>query len=211
MAPDRMARNVEIKARVTNPLKLYARARALADTGPVELMQDDTFFHCPSGRLKLRVLSESEGQLIFYERANSLGPKESRYVIWTTSSPDALRARLTAALGERGRVRKKRTLFLCGNTRIHCDEVEGLGSFMELEVVLADGEAAEDGIAIARRIMAQLGVSERQLVDTAYVDLLADRDCAVASPASIGRARTSARSSSTNVSTGRAAPSRSKA
>ena len=169
-----MPRNVEIKARVDDPATLYARAQALADTGPIELSQDDTFFNCPSGRLKLRTLSESEGELIFYERANAHAPKESHYVVWTTSSPSALRATLTATLGERGRVRKKRTLFLIGNTRIHCDEVEGLGHFMELEVVLADGQTVDDGIAIAHRIMAQLDVSERQLVDRAYVDLLAD-------------------------------------
>ena len=168
-----MARNVEIKARVPDPVELYARARVIADAGPFELLQDDTFFNCPSGRLKLRVLSESEGQLIFYERADSRAPKESRYTIWTTSSPGALRATLAAALGERGRVRKRRTLFLLGNTRIHCDAVEGLGHFMELEVVLSEGEAVEVGIARAHRIMAQLGVTEGQLVDKAYVDLLA--------------------------------------
>ncbi len=169
-----MPRNVEIKARVADPVNLQARARGLADTGPIELYQDDTFFNCPSGRLKLRTLSESEGELIFYERADAHAPKESRYVIWPTSSPSALRATLAATVGERGRVRKKRTLFLVGNTRIHCDEVEGLGDFMELEVVLADGQTVEDGIAIAHRIMRQLGISERQLVDRAYVDLLAD-------------------------------------
>jgi predicted adenylyl cyclase CyaB len=75
-------------------------------------------------------------------------------------------------LGECGRVRKQRTLFLAGRTRIHLDEVEGLGAFMELEVVLSSGETVTQGIETAHRIMRQLGVSDQDLVDRAYVDLL---------------------------------------
>jgi predicted adenylyl cyclase CyaB len=76
------------------------------------------------------------------------------------------------AYGEAGRVRKQRTLFLAGRTRIHLDRVEGLGSFLELEVVLADDEPPAKGIAEAHRLMEQLGVASTQLVEGAYVDLL---------------------------------------
>jgi adenylate cyclase len=79
---------------------------------------------------------------------------------------------LVLALGECGRVRKKRTLFLAGKTRIHLDEVEGLGAFMELEVVLSGRETVAQGIETAHRVMQQLGVSNQDLVDRAYVDLL---------------------------------------
>ena len=167
-----MARNVEIKARVDDPSMLFDRAMAIADHGPVEILQDDTFFQCAVGRLKLRVLSDSEGQLIHYQRPDSAQPKESQYFIVPTSAPYALRETLTHALGARGRVRKKRLLFLIGNTRIHLDEVEGLGNFMELEVVLTEGETTAFGIATAHDIMRRLGVRDNQLVDRAYVDLL---------------------------------------
>ena len=83
-----------------------------------------------------------------------------------------MRETLVAALGECGRVRKQRTLFLAGKTRIHLDEVEGLGAFLELEVVLSDGDTVAQGIETAHRIMQQLGVSDGDLVDRAYVDLL---------------------------------------
>jgi predicted adenylyl cyclase CyaB len=168
-----MARNVEIKARVGEPAQLLARVRALAERGPVEIRQDDTFYPCASGRLKLRILADDEGQLIHYHRTDATAPKESRYTIVATAAPHALRETLAQALGTRGRVRKKRTLFLVGPTRIHLDEVEGLGHFMELEVVLAENQATAEGIAIARDLMRQLGIGDDQLVDRAYVDLLA--------------------------------------
>ena len=83
-----------------------------------------------------------------------------------------MRELLQRAHGAAGRVRKRRVLFLVGRTRIHLDRVEGLGEFLELEVVLRDGEAAEEGIAEAGRIMAQLGVTPQQLIQGAYVDHL---------------------------------------
>jgi len=170
-----MPRNVEIKARIRDLTQLRARAQSIADSGPIEIQQDDTFFECHNGRLKLRIFSESQGELIFYKRDNSPDPKESQYVITPTSTPYKLRETLVLALGDCGRVRKQRTLFLAGETRIHIDEVEGLGQFMELEVVLSDGETAAQGIETAHRIMQQLGVSDQDLVDRAYVDLLKAR------------------------------------
>ena len=167
-----MPRNVEIKARVRDPAQLRARAQSVANGTPVEIQQDDTFFVCQSGRLKLRIFSESQGELIFYKRDDSPEPKESQYVIAPTSTPHKLRETLALALGECGRVRKTRTLFLAGKTRIHLDEVEGLGHFMELEVVLSDGETVAQGIKTAHRVMQQLGVCDEDLVDRAYVDLL---------------------------------------
>jgi predicted adenylyl cyclase CyaB len=170
-----MARNIEIKAHVDDMVALTARAAAIADTGPVEIVQDDTFFECNSGRLKLRAFSSTEGELIFYRRADAQGPKESFYVLTPTSSPDTLRQVLTLAHGETGRVRKRRTLFLVGRTRIHLDVVEQLGCFLELEVVLDDGEAAETGVSEAQDLMERLGVQPSQLIDRAYVDLLSER------------------------------------
>jgi hypothetical protein len=89
-----------------------------------------------------------------------------------TAEPDRLRDALAAACGVVGVVRKRRTVRLVGRTRVHLDTVEGLGGFVELEVVLEDGEVPEHGVAEARRLMAALGIGEHQLVRGAYVDLL---------------------------------------
>lgn len=170
-----MARNVEIKAHIDSVEALSPRAAALADHGPELLHQDDTFFPCSGGRLKLRAFGPERGELIFYARADQAGPKESFYLLSPTASPDTLRAALVAAHGEAGRVRKVRTLYLAGRTRIHLDRVEGLGDFLELEVVLADEESVEDGVAEAHALMAKLGVPAASLIEGAYVDLLRAR------------------------------------
>ncbi len=167
-----MARNVEIKARIESVESILPRAAALADKGPIEIIQDDTFFACQNGRLKLRVFSPSEGELIFYRRSDQAGPKESFYLVSPTTAPDVLRESLLLAYGQVGRVRKNRILFLVGQTRIHLDRVDGLGDFLELEVVLSDGEAVETGEAIAYELIVKLGISPNQLIDRAYVDLL---------------------------------------
>jgi predicted adenylyl cyclase CyaB len=168
-----MPRNIEIKAKIERIDTLFPKAAAIANQGPIEIAQDDTFFRCESGRLKLRTLSPSAGQLIFYRRANRQGPKESFYHVTPTSEPDSLRETLSLACGQIGRVRKTRTLFLAGRTRIHLDLVEGLGHFLELEVVLEDDELLEAGIQEAHDIMTHLGVEPSQLIEGAYMDLLA--------------------------------------
>ena len=149
------------------------RVAAIATEGPTEIMQDDTFFRCEAGRLKLRMFSAQSGELIFYRRANQHGPKESFYVRSPTSAPGTLRESLSLAYGQVGRVRKQRVLYLVGRTRVHLDKVEGLGHFLELEVVLTDGEPAQVGAREAEELMRKLGVEPSQLIDGAYIDLLA--------------------------------------
>ena len=170
-----MRRNIEIKARIETVETMTARVAAIADHGPIELLQDDVFFTCACGRLKLRTLSASEGELIFYQRTDEAGPKESSFVIAATSAPAALREALARAYGCIGRVRKRRTLYLVGRTRVHLDRVDQLGDFVELEVVLSEGETSQAGMAEALHLMATLGIAPSQLVEGAYVDLLADR------------------------------------
>ncbi len=170
-----MSRNIEIKAHIDSVETLTAKAAALADEGPIEIAQDDTFFRCDTGRLKLRAFPNGTGELIYYRRANQLGPKETFYLLSPTTAPDSLRESLSLAYGLVGRVRKRRTLFLRGRTRIHIDRVEQLGNFLELEVVLADDEPPDAGFLEARELMETLNVKPQQLIEDAYVDLLARR------------------------------------
>lgn len=170
-----MARNVEIKARIDSVAAVEHLAAALSGQEPAYVDQDDTFFACANGRLKLRAFADGSGELIFYRRPDDTGPKESFYVISPTDTPDTLREALALAYGVVGRVKKQRTVFMAGRTRIHLDRVEDLGEFLELEVVLRDDETVEAGMEEARTLMAGLGVTPGQLLSGAYLDLLAKR------------------------------------
>lgn len=168
-----MSRNIELKCRIENLEDVTDHVVRLADRGPIEILQDDTFFVCHRGRLKLREFSATEGELIFYRRADEAGPKESFYVLHRVDSPAPLRELLTLALGQAGRVRKHRTLYLSGRTRIHLDRVEGLGTFLELEVVLEGDEPAERGVAEAYELIAALGLGVESWIHESYRELLA--------------------------------------
>jgi predicted adenylyl cyclase CyaB len=164
--------NIEIKARTRNFDEVRRRAEALSDTSGEVIPQEDTFFNTPRGRLKLRILSEDKGQLIYYTRPDQEGPKRSDYHIAGTSDPANLKHILELAYGIRGVVRKTRHLYLVGQTRVHLDDVEGLGQFMELEVVMQEGQSDAEGQAIAESLMASLGVERSDLLVGAYMDLL---------------------------------------
>ncbi len=167
-----MARNIEIKARLPSVEALLPRAQALAEGPPERIDQDDTFFRVPSGRLKLREFADGSAELIHYHRADGLQARASDYVRVPVTDPAALREALTRACGQQGRVRKQRWLLLAGATRIHLDRVEGLGDFIELEVVLQPGQSDAAGSATAEALMQSLGLAQAPRIAVAYLDLL---------------------------------------
>lgn len=167
-----MATNIEIKARVADFAALRARAASLSDRPVVVISQEDTFFNTPKGRLKLRVQEPDRGMLIYYDRPDQDGPKRSDYHLAETLDPTSLKVTLSLALGVRGVVRKTRYLYMSGQTRIHLDEVEGLGYFMELEVVMQEDQSDAEGQAIAEDLMRRLQIPQEALLEGAYMDLI---------------------------------------
>jgi predicted adenylyl cyclase CyaB len=167
-----VARNIEIKARIADQRAVEKRVASLAGSGPEEIRQRDVFFQTRRGRLKLRIFHARHGELIYYERADRRGPKLSTYVRAETNRPSAVQAALSRACGVRGIVEKRRRVYLVGKTRIHLDDVAGLGTFLELEVVLSPREKAREGQRIAERLMKRLGIRKQSLVDCAYLDLI---------------------------------------
>jgi len=168
-----MPRNIEMKARISAVEDLLPRALALADGPAQSIAQDDTFFHVPQGRLKLREFEDGSAELIHYDRPDQGQAKASDYVRVPTPDPAALREALARGLGVRGRVRKQRLLLLVGTTRIHLDRVERLGDFLELEVVLQEGQSDAQGMALAEGLMHALDLDGAPRLAGAYLDLLA--------------------------------------
>jgi predicted adenylyl cyclase CyaB len=169
-----MPANVEIKARVADLERLRVQLERATGSAGELLIQEDVFFRVEKGRLKLRIFDEQHGELIAYQRPDQPGPKLSKYTIAPTSNPSALRRILEDALGVINVVRKHRLLFHLGATRVHLDRVEGLGDFIELEVVLEPGQSAAEGARRAEQIMADLHIKQRDLVSQAYIDLIAE-------------------------------------
>jgi predicted adenylyl cyclase CyaB len=167
-----MPTNIEFKARIHDFAAASDTAGDLAGSPPRIIRQEDVFFQCTKGRLKLRILDEGQGELIHYLRDDVSGLKPSFYTVVPTPAPLELRRLLANALGETIVVRKTRALYLVGSTRIHIDEVEGLGAFMEVEVVLEEGQTAEQGKEIAAAIIQHFSIREPDLIATAYADLL---------------------------------------
>jgi len=171
-----MTRNIEIKARINDFKNVLRIVEKLADFSPTILEQVDTFFHCQKGRLKLRERKGFQAELISYNRPDSSGPKMSEYNIVEVKNATALKKALDSTLGIRGVVRKRRRLFMVGQTRIHLDEVDGLGEFLEIEVVLNESQAKAEGEKIAVEFIKKLGVSISDLVDSSYIDLIEYRN-----------------------------------
>ena len=167
-----MPANIEIKARARDFETIRSRAEKLSDTAVEVIPQEDTFFNVPQGRLKLRILAPDHGELIYYTRPDQEGPKRSDYHIAHTSEPEDLKRVLELANGIRGVVKKTRYLYLVGQTRIHLDDVEGLGQFMELEVVMQEGQGDAEGEKIADKLMTNLGVERSDLIEGAYMDMI---------------------------------------
>lgn len=167
-----MARNIEIKARFSQRSAIEDRIVPIADSGPIVLKQIDQFYRVPEGRLKLRQINGEHAELIFYRRSDSAGPKTSDYSRVPITHPEELSQLLTSALEPLGIVKKTRTLYLVGQTRIHLDEVEDLGSYLELEVVLDPSQTEAAGEAIAYHLMQKLGINREDLVEGAYLDHL---------------------------------------
>jgi predicted adenylyl cyclase CyaB len=165
--------NLEIKARCADLDVARERARSVATRRLGVDRQTDTYFVTQRGRLKLRESSLSGGQLIPYLRPDQLGPKRAQFRVIPVEEPESVKALLTEILGVHRVVRKVREIWLYENVRIHLDEVEGLGSFVELEAVY-DGapESLPAQESKVRFLMDQLGIREEDLVDVSYEGLL---------------------------------------
>jgi len=176
--------NVEIKAVVKDWKRAHRTARELSGSAAVKLKQIDVFFRSPKARLKLRTLAADQGELILYDRPNLPSAKLSRYIIARTREPRKMVEILSSTFGVIGTVRKTRFLYRVGQTRIHLDQVDGLGRFLEFEVVLRPGQAEADGRRIADNLMEKFGITPDQLLGRSYLEMLT-REGGVTSPPSL--------------------------
>ncbi len=161
-------RNIELKATDPDPSASLEVCRALGAEDRGAIAQRDTYFEVAHGGLKLREEQPGGPHLIQFERASEPQQRESRYRIIEVSDGTALCAALAAAIGIRGVVVKRRHLLLWQSVRIHLDEVEQLGTFIELEAVApADSDLDHEHRLIAE-LRDALGITDERLVALGY-------------------------------------------
>jgi predicted adenylyl cyclase CyaB len=167
-----MGINIEIKAHCDNLESFKSKLLQLPVTFEGEDTQIDTFFRVSHGRLKLRESTIYGNILIPYLRPNKEGPKQSDYELIRVSNPQKVKILLGQILGIVGEVMKKRTIYLFENVRIHLDEVEQLGSFIEFEAVIDDEKAVNRNKEKTQWLLNYFNITDNQLIKVAYVDLI---------------------------------------
>ena len=165
-------RNIELKARLVD-LDMARKVAAVIATKRLGTQhQIDTYFHCYHGRLKLRQIDGLRAELIAYTRPDQEGPRPSDYQLVPLSNPETLKAALTAALGVRAVVEKRREIFLYHSVRIHLDDVVGLGHFLELEAVLGGDVDEAAGRALIDSLQHHFALSPSALLANSYGEMI---------------------------------------
>jgi adenylate cyclase class 2 len=165
-------RNLELKARLESLDIARQRARELATDQLGHQLQQDTYFHCREGRLKLRSIDAGPAQLISYARPDCPDAALSRYHLVEIPDSAGLERALAAALGIWVVVCKRREIYLYHNVRIHLDQVDGLGVFLEFEAVLgpdADEPTSRERLDFLSR---QFDLTPNRLLKESYSDML---------------------------------------
>jgi homotetrameric cytidine deaminase len=173
---DASMRNVELKARDPDPARTLERALALGAEDRGEIRQRDTYFTGARGRLKVREQQTDDAafwdELIEYSRPDDVDARTSTYRRVPVADAGPLREALDSAYGTLVTVTKRRRLLLWEGVRIHLDEVEGLGSFLEFEAVAEPGSDLVLERNNVERLRAELGIDDENLVATSYADLV---------------------------------------
>jgi len=164
--------NVEIKARCGDPLFIrnYLLSNNAEYKGTDE--QTDTYFNVQQGRLKLRE-GIIENNLIFYERSDQAGPKNSRFHLVKVQDATGLKEVLKKSIGIKVIVKKRREIYYIKNVKFHLDVISGLGSFVEIEAgnMLADLTQAQLKEQ-CNNYLREFGIKDEDLVAVSYSDML---------------------------------------
>lgn len=168
--------NIEIKARCNNPAKIRKILKSKRAAFRGKDHQTDTYFKVPNGRLKLRE-GDTENYLIYYQRQNKKGPKQSDVILFKSSSEPSLKEILSKSLGILVVVDKQREIYFIGNVKFHIDDVKGLGSFVEIEAIDKDCSIGKNKLLQqCKGYMNLFGITHKDLISISYSDLLLDLD-----------------------------------
>ena len=132
--------------------------------------QIDTYFKVANGRLKLRE-GNIENYLIFYEREDKAGPKQSNVILHKVEPGSNIKDLLTKSLGVLVVVDKMREIYFIDNVKFHLDNVQGLGTFVEIEAIDKDGNIGADKLLEqCNKYLELFNISQNNLLTNSYSD-----------------------------------------
>jgi len=167
-----MSFNIELKAHCADLDAFEERVKQLPHTFDGLDNQVDTFYPVPKGRLKLRESSLYGNFLIPYLRPDDSGPKRSDYSLLPVTDVLSTKRILNKMFDALLTVKKIRKIYLYENVRIHLDQVEKLGDFIEFEAVVKRESVVAENQKKLDKLIAYFGITEKDFVPVAYADLL---------------------------------------
>ncbi|MEO6329945.1 MAG: class IV adenylate cyclase [Ginsengibacter sp.] len=167
--------NFEFKVKAKDFNKLEQRLNELNPLFKGEDHQVDTYYNAPTGRLKLRE-GKIENALIYYERINTPGAKQSNIILYKHQPEQSLKDILGKLFGIKVIVNKKRRIYFIDNVKFHFDIVRELGTFMEVEAIDESG-----GIGVQKlqeqcdKYFSFFGLDHSDYINASYSDLLLEK------------------------------------
>ncbi|MCQ1534271.1 class IV adenylate cyclase [Methanosarcina sp. KYL-1] len=171
---------VEVKVRADHSKVLPLLKNIGAEKITVE-EQSDTYFAAPhrdfaktDEALRIRSL---DGSAVLTYKGPKLDSVSKTREEFETPVNETTTTKILHALGfsEAGAVRKKRDVFRAGDITVCLDAVEGLGEFLEVEIVVEDDRKLESSRAQLFKFLEQLGVGEEDSIRTSYLEMVLDK------------------------------------
>jgi adenylate cyclase, class 2 len=164
--------NIEFKAKANNLDALDEKLQTLSPRFIGLDHQIDTYYDVEKGRLKLRV-GNIENALIWYERSDFAGAKQSDIILYRHAPDNALKSILEKLHGIKVVVDKKRKIYFIDNVKFHFDRVEGLGTFVEVEAIDSDGSIGVEKLTKQCNYYASFfEIATQDYMELSYSDML---------------------------------------
>ena len=167
-----MKKNLEIKYKFGNLKEISYVTGILKNYSHTTEIQTDIYYKTNKGRLKLRIINDTEGSLILYNRAEKKNKRISKYTISKTKDYRELDFILRKQFGLLVTVSKKREVYVYNNVRVHIDTVKGLGKFLEIEIIYDEISKAKNQMKL---LISGLKLDENKFIKVSYSDLLINR------------------------------------
>ena len=164
-----MKKNYEIKCELSDRKTVELIINSVKGYSHSVEKQTDIYYKADTGRLKLRIINDTEGSLIFYDRGEKTGKRISKYIISKTKDHKELDSILRKQFKVLVIVNKKRDIYIHKNIRVHIDTIKGLGRFLEIEIIYENLSKAKEQM---KELISKFQLNENKFIKGSYSDLL---------------------------------------